>query len=243
MIYISSDSPAADDDAGSVWSMHTATSECMETDKVISIAPDIKQVFFHRGDDRRIGEDDYPTVIYINRDNGKVYQSVVDRTLFFVKRNLSGFDDRALWLQTNIYIADLMDKCVQDTDNAVELFPILHRHGHHIDITSQELADEADARSDLRDAIKREWSRLIARYGDFNDNQNEQRGLVDKVFYLLGNYQRAVASRDLVNLMKINGLLLPLRDALNELALNEYVIRELFYRDTNPQFVSAISML
>ena len=44
-------------------------------------------------------------------------------------------------------------------------------------------------------------------------------------------------------MLKINALFDPLRDALNELALNEYVIRELFFGDMNPQFVDAISMM
>lgn len=243
MINISSDPPEADEEVTSVWSMHTATSEGMETDTAVNIAADIKDVFFHRGDDRRIGENSYPTIIYINRLNGKVYQSVVNRELFFLKRNLSGFDERALWLQTNVYIGALMDKCVNESSNPFEIYPILHRHGQNTAITGEELTDGSDAPSDLKHAIRRGWERLIVRYGDMNDIQQEQRALIDKAFHLLINYQRAVVSRDLVHVFKINALLDPLREALNELALNAYVIRELFYRDAKPQFVDAISMI
>ena len=63
---------------------------------------------------------------------------------------------------------------------------------------------------------------------------------MDKAFYIFCHYMLAVASRDIVDMMKIISLLAPLRDALDELASNEYVIWELFFRDETPTFISIV---
>ena len=74
----------------------------------------------------------------------------------------------------------------------------------------------------------------------FSDLQNEQRALVDKGFYLLYRYQVAIASRNLASAMEMNDLLTHLKDALDELCLTEYAIRELFYSDSPARFLSII---
>ena len=73
--------------------------------------------------------------------------------------------------------------------------------------------------------------------------ENKQRALIDKAFFLFYCYQGAIASRNLADTMRMNKLLIQLKDALDELSLTEYVIRELFYSDSPARFLSVIHLI
>ena len=141
-------------------------------------------------------------------------------------------------METNVYISNLFDQCVDKMSNPTESFPILNRNNKYGAITERE---SYDTPGNVADAVCMEWDRLQARYGDFNDIQNEQRMLVEHGFNILSNYQEAIATRSNLKMTELSDALPLLKEALDELVANEYIIREMFYAEGVPQCIAATS--
>ena len=85
---------------------------------------------------------DVPTIICLNTKNGKLFQSAVDSELFIIKRTRSIDPDplQTLWMETNVYISNLFDRCVDKMSNPTKSFPILNRNNKYGAITERERA-------------------------------------------------------------------------------------------------------
>ena len=75
-------------------------------------------------------------------------------------------------------------------------------------------------------ALEDRWDDLILAYGQLNTLQREERVLTDKLAYLLGHYQEAVARSDLVSKSVLFVLARRIVMALGTLNADDYATRE-----------------
>lgn len=75
-------------------------------------------------------------------------------------------------------------------------------------------------------AINDEWRRLTARYGELNPLQDQQCLLIDKMMYMMGQLQEAVASSDIALQVDVLHKLNSASDGLVSFISTEYIGRE-----------------
>lgn len=75
-------------------------------------------------------------------------------------------------------------------------------------------------------AINDEWRWLIARYGELNLLQDQQRLLIDKMMYMMGQLQEAVASSDIMLQVNVLCKLNSASDGLVSFISTEYIGHE-----------------